>query len=197
MTTSLLTLKHETTPAQYAEFIRAQGPISWWQTGGYWLVTDYTLAKQILLDERFSCDRSPFFIRRMPEIDFPVIQHFFAVVKEMMVMTDSPTHYLRRRICTHGLQHFLDNQLPPIVDDYLQRALAGIKTSSFDFVATVAEPLPAKVMAALFGIPATDEHAFYQAAHCMRMFFGGASRYTNEEGARVDKAALFLHTSIS
>ena len=129
MTTSLLTLKHETTPAQYAAFIRAQGPISWWPTGGYWLVTDYELAKQILLDERLSCDRTPFFMRRMPEIDFPVIQHFFAVVKEMMVMTDGPQHYPRRRLCTHGLQQFLDKYLQTIVDEYIDEAINTLNSN--------------------------------------------------------------------
>lgn len=197
MVTSLLELKHTTTPSEYADFIKTLGEFSWWRGGDYWLVTEYNLAKDILTDSRFSCDRTPFFLRRMKAIDLPVIQHFYAAISKMMVMSDEPEHQPRRRICFHGIVYYMQNNLPTMIHNHLQTYLNKIKTNHFDFVKEIAMPLPADVMSDLFAIPASEKTRFYKASHDMTMFFGGASKYTNKEGAQVDQNAKYLNNILA
>lgn len=73
---TLMQLKQTTTPAEFARHLQEMGPLFWWEPGKFWVITQYDLAKQTLLSPDFTCDRSPFFISRMPEMDLALIQVF-------------------------------------------------------------------------------------------------------------------------
>ena len=113
MTLSLFDLKKQLTPQQFAEHLMSMGPISWWAPGHFWLVTDYQLAKSLLSSEQVTCDRSPFFISRMPNIELSLLSDFFDVVSNMMVMKDGHSHKSSRRICYHGFANYHINRLKP------------------------------------------------------------------------------------
>ncbi|WP_240610444.1 hypothetical protein [Legionella qingyii] len=66
------------------------GALFWWKPGKFFVITSYKLAKQILTREDSTCDRTPFFISRMPEMNLSLITDFFKVVNQMMVMSDLP-----------------------------------------------------------------------------------------------------------
>jgi len=108
---NLMQLKQDSTPEQFSQHLRDKGDIFWWEPGQFWVITSYQLAKQVLTSDDFSCDRSPFFISRMPEMNLSLITDFFKVVSRMMVMSDAPEHTDRRRICYHGFSNNCLDQL--------------------------------------------------------------------------------------
>ena len=113
---TLMQLKQTTTPAEFSRHLREMGDLFWWEPGKFWVVTSYQLAKSVLTSEDYSCDRSPFFISRMPEMNLSLITDFFKVVSQMMVMSDAPAHTDRRRICYHGFSTKCLEQLKPLID---------------------------------------------------------------------------------
>lgn len=198
MSESLLDLKYHTTPQQYAEAIRDLGAISWWETDGFWLVTDYQIAKEVLMDQRFSADRTEFFQRRTQSLGLPMIKDFFSVVNRMMVMQDNEAHYARRKICSHGIVHYIKSNMGPAIDQQLAVIFNALASETFDFAKSVAEPLPVEVMADILSIPDAERDAFFQASLDMNMFFGGANEYLTPAGADlVNLRAAYLKSVFS
>ena len=89
---SFLDFKREsdskTFPQDFTNYIKSKGDIYFWPQGGFHVVTQAELAKEVLDSKTFSADRSSFFISRMPNIDLRLLQDFFGVVSKMMVMSD-------------------------------------------------------------------------------------------------------------
>ena len=77
MNYTLMQLKESSTPEEFSRQLREMGDIFWWEAGKFWVITSYQLAKNILMSKDFTCDRSPFFISRMPEMNLDLIADFF------------------------------------------------------------------------------------------------------------------------
>ncbi|WP_131783467.1 cytochrome P450 [Legionella gresilensis] len=195
MTTyTLMQLKQNSTPQEFAHHLCEIGPLFWWEPGKFWVITKYDLAKQVLLSSDFSCDRSPFFISRMPEMDLSLIQDFFKVVSKMMVMSDAPLHTARRRICYQGFTNQKLNELKPLVEQTLKRCLIHFNPNEpFDFVKNIAEVIPSTTLAELFAIPDNERLDFYNWSNNMTQFFGGSTTYFNEDGIKVNNSAENLY----
>ncbi|MGQ3887892.1 cytochrome P450 [Legionella sp. CNM-1927-20] len=195
MTTyTLMQLKQTSSPAQFAQHLCEMGPLFWWDPGKFWVITKYDLAKQVLLSPDFSCDRSPFFISRMPKMDLSLIQDFFRVVSKMMVMSDVPEHTARRRICYHGFTNQKLAELKPLIEQTLLNCLNSfIPNNSFDFVKEIAQVIPSTTLAELFAIPEDERLDFYNWSNNMTQFFGGSTSYFNEDGIKVNKSAQNLY----
>lgn len=191
---SLLTIKQQSTSQQFSDYIRQQGKISWWQEDGFWLVSSYSIAREVLKDSRFSANRTAFFRQRMEQLGLPMIPNFFQLVNKMMVVADDPEHLPRRKICMHGINHYFRNSLEQKVTLYLDRYFDQLSEQEpFDFVKNIAEQLPGDIMSDLLGIPKEEKSAFFNASLAMNMFFGGANDYLTLEGAEaVDAHSRFL-----
>lgn len=191
---TLMQLKQTTTPGQFAETIREMGEVYWWQPGKFWVVTSYHLAKEVLTNDVFSCDRSPFFISRMPEMNLALIEDFFKVVGKMMVMSDAPQHTDRRRICYHGFGNQTLTQLTPFIEQTIEICLQRVaEQSTFDFVSSIAEIIPSSTLAEFFAIPAEERQAFYDWSNNMTQFFGGSTSYLDADGIKVNQSAASLY----
>ncbi|WP_419420124.1 cytochrome P450 [Legionella sp. D16C41] len=195
MTTyTLMQLKQTTTPEEFAHHLHEMGSLFWWDPGKFWVVTKYDLAKQVLLSSDYTCDRSPFFISRMPEMDLSLIQDFFKVVSKMMVMSDAPEHTKRRRICYQGFTNQKLVELKPLIEQTLLKRLAGFKPNqAFDFVTEIAQVIPSTTLAELFAIPEEERLDFYNWSNNMTQFFGGSTTYFNEDGIKVNTSAQNLY----
>ncbi|MGQ3890862.1 cytochrome P450 [Legionella sp. CNM-4043-24] len=195
MTTySLMQLKQRSTPEEFSRLVREMGDIYWWEPGKFWVITSYDLAKEVLLSEAFSCDRSPFFISRMPEMNLSLIQDFFKVVGRMMVMSDAPAHTSRRRICYHGFGTQSIEKLKPVIEQAIAHCLQKIiEQGSFDFVRDLAEIIPSSTLAELFAIPAGEREDFYRWSNNMTQFFGGSTSYLDADGIKVNHSAQKLY----
>ena len=187
-------LKQDSTPEQFSQHLRDKGDIFWWEPGQFWVITSYQLAKQVLTSDDFSCDRSPFFISRMPEMNLSLITDFFKVVSRMMVMSDAPEHTDRRRICYHGFSNNCLDQLKPLINQTISQCLREFTAAQpFDFVSQLAQQIPSVTLAELFAIPDHERLDFYHWSNNMTQFFGGSTSYLDEDGIKVNHSAQQLY----
>lgn len=190
---SLMEMKINNTPEDFAHLLQDMGNIFWWPAGNFWVITAYDVAKDILTNPNFSCDRTPFFVSRMPNLNLELIQDFFAVVSKMMVMSDYPEFTNRRRICYDGFSNQSLDKLVPLIKTTIQNQLARCKkVNQIEFVADFAKMIPSTTLAEFFSIPENEREDFYSWSNNMTQFFGGASSYTNEDGVEVNNSASKL-----
>lgn len=187
---SIVTMKETLNTRDFSHALKSLGKITYWKPGKFWLVTDYNLAKNLLANPTFSANRTPFFIRRMPDVDPHVIDIFLPVVQDMMVMSDGENHHHRRRICFHAFKPFMRNEITPLIQEKLNDIVSG--KDVIDFARDVAEPISIFVLSKMFGIPEQDQAMFFRHAKNMTLFFGGATEYNNTTGASVNISAKIL-----
>lgn len=193
MQKSLMDNKRALSPGQFAEYLSEMGDIYFWPQGNFWVITDYELAKETLKSPAVTCDRKPFFISRMPNMDLSLLPDFFNVVSRMMVMVDDTLHKQSRRVCYHGFSNHHINALKPAIIQTIEQSIEQIHPNEpFDFNALFAELIPKKTLADFFAIPEADRDEFSRHAKTMTSFFGGESDYQNEDGIRVNHAAKAL-----
>ena len=150
---SLIERKRRSTPSEFAAYLRAQGDLYFWPAGGFWVVTSYELARRALRNPTLSCDRSSFFISRMPDLDLSLIGDFFAVIKRMMVMSDAPEHTERRGVAVRAFESGLAHVYPALVHRAVEELLASLADRPrVDLLDDVARILPFTVLAEIFGI---------------------------------------------
>ena len=183
----------ESFPEDFTKYVKSFGKIFFWPQGNFHVVTDAQLAKKLLSDKAVSCDRSPFFISRMPNMDLSLIQDFLSVVSKMMVMSDDEDHRVKRKVASFGIKDTLidyySKAIPGIVDELIEQRS---KEGKIDFFKDIANQIPAIVLADLFNIPTEDRSKFYQWSNTMTAFFGGGTSYENKDGIEVNEAARAL-----
>ncbi len=188
--------KPETFHNDFYKYVKSYGDIFFWPQGNFHVVTNAKLAKQALKDPHISCDRSSFFISRMPNLDLSLISNFFDVVSKMMVMRDGEDHKQRRSIATFGLNDdlidYYAQRIPGFLDSFVKEAKEKSVNGEIDFVRDISGRLPSIILAELFCIPEDDRTQFCEWSNVMTGFFGGGSGYENKDGIRVDKAASEL-----
>ena len=160
----------------FARYVRSFGDIYFWPKGNFHVITRAALAKQALEDPQISCDRSSFFLSRMPNLDLNLITDFFDVVSKMMIMRDGEDHKKRRAIASFGLSSKIfesyDKKITAIVEKILSRAF---KKDQVDFAQDISSKLPSLILAELFFVPEEDREEFYRHSNTMTGFFGGGS----------------------
>lgn len=185
-------------PTTFADYIRSYGEIYFWEKGNFHVITKASHAKDILTSNDFSADRGSFFVSRMPNMDLRVITDFFSVVKKMMVMSDDDDHAKRRKAAAGGFEDDIISEFKDKLVSCINTLIENIEYSTeFDFVESIAKKLPSIVLAELFSIPEKDRERFLKWSNIMTGFFGGASRYRNEDGMEVNSAAKSLHEYFS
>lgn len=182
-----------TFPNDFARHVDQDQNTYFWKPGKFHVVTDATLAREVLKNQKFSADRSLFFMSRMPNLDLNLIQDFFAVVKKMMVMSDNEDHARKRSAANFGFEdHVMEkfqHKVHQTVEDLVAKAA---EKEIIHFAEDVANPLPAVVLSDLFCIPEEDRKDFLTWSLNMTAFFGGGTGYENEDGIKVNKSAVAL-----
>lgn len=191
--TSMLELKANCSLKEFSDELQRRGPVFWSEADQFWVVTDTGLAHSILKSPLFSADRSGFFMAKMPQCPFHKVANFFSVVKKMMVTSDPPHHTARRSLAAFGIADHVLEQFTPKVDQVVTTLLQqNHLQEEFDFVESLALPLPNIVLADLFSIPAEDRPNFYRWANHMTQFFGGASENIELDAENADSGAAQL-----
>lgn len=193
MTISIHQQKELLTPTSFSQYLRAQGKIFWWPKGNFWVITDYAVAKSLLKGQDTTCDRTPFFLSRMPKVDLSLMPDFFSVVRRMMVMSDDDTHQKRRRICYEGFSsNTINKMIPSIKQQVLSITQKLVDSQTIDFMKHYANPIPIRTLADFFDIPQQDRQQFATHAKTMTAFFGGGVDYNNETAIAANEAAKIL-----
>jgi cytochrome P450 len=195
---SLMDMKIHNTPAQFAKLMRDMGDVFWWDKGNFWVVTSHEYAKSVLMSDDFTCDRSSFFVSRMPEMDLSLITDFFSVVGKMMVMSDAPLHTQRRRVCYDGFTAQALQQLEVTIKNNIAKQISDMKKNNrIELVEDLAKVIPSTTLAEFFDIPESERNNFYNWSNNMTQFFGGSSQYQNADGIEVNHSANSLRNYFS
>jgi cytochrome P450 len=193
MSISIHQLKERLSPEEFSGWLIEQGPIFWWPKGNFWVITDYQIAKQLLTGNQVTCNRAPFFLSRMPNVDLSLLPDFFSIVSQMMVMRDDEAHQATRRICYHGFANSHLQQLIPGIKHLTEQLIQQLTDKdTVDFVSHFAEQIPMQTLADFFDIPEADRVPFAAYAKTMTAFFGGGSHYDNEAAIKANTAAKNL-----
>jgi cytochrome P450 len=193
MELSLLSYKKSLSQADFALFLQKQGQIFFCPSEKAWVITSYDIAKQAYTDENLSANRIPYFEKIMADIAEKDIDCFFNVIKKFMVMSDSPAHTSRRRICYHAITHTLLEKLKNCVQFAIKTQIESLKSKSeIDLVKDFFELILVELFSELFSVPKEKRFSFFKAASTMTQFFGGLETYTYKDAQAVNEAAKTL-----
>jgi cytochrome P450 len=139
--------------------LREFEPVHWSQQIEAWVVTSFAEADLVLIDPRFSADRSKArgrmttMLREEDSIAFPRAR--------TMLTSDPPEHTRLRRLVSKAFTPRavldLEPRIQQIVDHLLDTASAR---GEFDLVHDFAYPLPVIVIAEMLGVPPEDRDRF-------------------------------------
>jgi cytochrome P450 len=167
-------------PGPLYEQLRAQGPIHHVRLPAGlrgWLITDYTVAKQVLADPTIRKDVHQ--IRRIIDTTHPGVHAMGSDMAEHMLNTDPPDHTRLRRLVAKAFTPRSVAALVPRIEQIADELIAAIPTHTgpVDLLSAFAFPLPITVICELLGIPATDRDQFRAWTNTI-MFAGTDSRET-------------------
>jgi cytochrome P450 len=145
-------------PLPDAFAIAAHRPGIQWATApnntGFWVVSDYRLARQILADRRF-CRRDAIG-RNAPNIAS------YSSAPDAIISLEGPEHARIRRLVAPAFTERRIAELAPFVAQSVAEVLDGLaaQQAPADFVSQVSSPLPFGVLCHLLGVPPQDRKIF-------------------------------------
>src|ERR1700677_137758 len=121
---------------------------------GFWLVSEYKLARQILADRRFC--RSDAAGRNAPNIAS------YKSAPDAIISLEGAEHARIRRLAAPAFTERRIADLAPFVAQSAEDLLDGLEAQSTpaDFVAHVSSPLPFRILCHLLGVPPADRELF-------------------------------------
>jgi len=149
-------------PDPVYEQLRDQGPVHHVRLPAGlrgWLVTDYTVAKQVLADPTIRKDVNQ--IRRIIDTTHPGANAMGSDLAKHMLNTDPPDHTRLRRLVAKAFTPRSVAALVPRIEQIADELIAAMPTSGpVDLLAAFAFPLPIAVIGELLGIPTADRDQF-------------------------------------
>ena len=156
--------------------MRQRDPVYWSDALGHWVLTRY--------DDVLAAARHPALGNARGEVsaraqlrgsDTALAADYTRSVMRTMIMKDGQDHHRLRVLGNHAftlsaLQRW-QSVIERVVDDLLDAALPR---GRMDLIDDLARPLPAIVIAELFGIPPQDRETFHQWSMAGARFFLGA-----------------------
>ena len=147
-------------PASFASAALDGGPVQWSEHHRAWLVLSHAAVSEGFRDQRLSADRieplQRLAIERPDEFGLAV-----ELLSGWMIFRDPPAHTHLRDPVRRAITPRVVDGIRPAVVEMVDDLITGLPTTgSFDFRTEFAEPLPAQVIAALLGVPASERHRF-------------------------------------
>lgn len=174
--------------------LRESAPVAWSDEffGGAWLVSRHADVDMVLRDPRFSAQRTGGWVMRgsEPRTELRGFQRLFA---RALIFLDAPDHARVRQVLTGAFRPAdLQRLAPRLTQVITDRLDAADPVSGFDFVSTLARPLPAQAIASLMGVD--DETApggFLDGSDELASFLG-AIEPTREQALCAQTALLAM-----
>ena len=143
---------------------------------GHWVLTRYDDVLAATRHPALSSARTEAFVRAQLRGGDPALAaDATRIATGMMITKDGPEHHRLRVLGNHAFTPSAlrrwQSLIERVVDDLLDAALPR---GRMDLVADLARPLPAIVIAELFGIPPQDRETFHQWSMAGARFFLGA-----------------------
>jgi len=179
--------------------LRREEPVFWSEAQRAWIFTRYNDVIRAFRDPRLSAARAEMIAEgQLPGADPAITSDFVRVVREMMLMKDGPDHARLRRLGNRGFTSAVLDSVRPTIQRVTDELLDGVEPARrMDVTKDLSQPLPAMVIAEMFGIPTEDRRIFQRWADDAARFFGetlrdveGDARAANEAIAELERYFL-------
>lgn len=180
-------------PYPTLNWLRDNEPVTFARDVGAWVVSSYADVSALLRDPRLSANRIPVMAQQLlGGGDTTPIKDYLKATGDMMLMRDGTDHHRLRVLGNRGFTPSALAAWSPRVDRVIDGLLNEVTGSGFDLVADLAEPMPATVIAEMFGIPEADHGKFREWADDQARFFGGTVRDPLADGILANTSAIEL-----
>jgi cytochrome P450 PksS len=174
--------------------MRQHDPVYWSDALGFWVLTRHDDVLASIRSPALSSGTAEMAVRaRLRGRDPALAADYTRINAGMMLHKDGSEHHRLRILGNHAFTpSALDRWqavIERVVDDLLDAAQAR---GRMDLIADLARPLPAIVIAELFGIPPEDRETFHHRSMAGARFFGGAVGDI-EEAARTANESRVQH----
>jgi cytochrome P450 len=137
--------------------LRRDLPVCWDETIGYWIISCYENVHPLLRDRRWSSDQLGELMGRLSPPEQADAAPLREVLTNRLFLTDDPAHHRLRGLMQLAFTPRRVEQMRPTIRAIADKLIDGIQaTGGADLVADFADPLPARVIADLLGLPPGD-----------------------------------------
>lgn len=174
--------------------MRADDPVHWSDELQSWVLTRYDDVCAAFREPRLSNQRMDLIVRfQLRNSDPAIAKDFERMGFQQMLFRDGSEHHRLRVLGNRGFTPSMlercRGMVQRIVDDLLEQVA---EKGEMDVAIDLTQPLPALVIAEMFGIPAADRHLFQQWSDAAARFFGGTLGDPARDGRAANDAILGL-----
>jgi cytochrome P450 len=187
-------------PYPIYDALRRDSPVHWSEGLWAWILSCYEDVITALHDSRLSSDLiQQFATHQIWDVDVSIVADFLRIARRMMALQDVPQHTRLRKMASESFTRRALEAFRPAVHQVANVLLDRVQPCHrMDLVMDFAQPLPAMVIAEMFGIPPEDREPFQRCADDVIRFFGGAFGNVAEDARRANEGAVnleryFLH----
>lgn len=147
-------------PYPFFRRLRSEAPVYWWERGRMWLLTKHADVEAALKNPRFSSDPRDWRFHRAQAGEElpPAVTEYF---DNRLFFLPGADHTRVRKIVSGSFTPRAAAQREALVQDVTDELLREIDPrEGFDFIATFANQLPARVIGRILGIPQQYEPQF-------------------------------------
>jgi cytochrome P450 len=145
--------------AYYAE-LRASDPVHWAPASKAWLLTRYDDVVAAFGDPRLSSDRVRSLLEVLPAQRRAEYGPMLEIISRWMVVTDPPVHTRLNRLASRAFRQQRVSAMSGWIGELVDEFLDDFASGGDDFLAGLAYPLPAAVIARMMGVPQQDRGMF-------------------------------------
>lgn len=145
--------------AYYAE-LRASDPVHWAPASKAWLLTRYDDVVAAFGDPRLSSDRVRPLLEVLPAQRRAEYGPMLEIISRWMVVTDPPVHTRLNRLASRAFRQQRVSAMSGWIGELVDEFLDDFASGGDDFLAGLAYPLPAAVIARMMGVPQQDRGMF-------------------------------------
>jgi cytochrome P450 PksS len=177
--------------------MREENPVYYSDSLGYWILTRYQDVEAALRDERLSADRRALFINQLGDLDVNLIENFLRLIGNMMIEKDPPAHTRMRKLANQGFTTRALENWRSIIQQTSDRLLDRVQHQGYmDIVSDLSVPLPALIIAEIFGVPESDQANLIEWASDIGTFWGAPGGTMEEFARKADRSAIQFTTLI-
>ncbi len=148
-------------PFAYFAELRASDPVHWAPASKAWLLTRYDDVLAAFSDPRLSSDRVRPLLDVLPAERRAEYGPMLEVISRWMVVTDPPVHTRLNRLASRAFRQQRVSAMSGWIGELVEELLDDfVASGGDDFLAGLAYPLPAAVIARMMGVPQQDRGMF-------------------------------------
>jgi cytochrome P450 len=172
--------------------MRQQDPVYWSDVLGHWVLTRYNDVLAATRDPALSSARTEVFVRAQLRGSDPALAADYTRTHTgMMIMKDGPEHHRLRVLGNHAFTPSALRRWQSVIERVVDGLLdAALPCGRMDLIDDLARPLPAIVIAELFGIPPEDREMFHHWSMAGARFFGSAVGDPEEAARAANEASV-------